>query len=138
MYAHVLFRYEEVGESEEVQVFYYFIKSENNPEEDPLLFWLSGGPGCSALMGLGFEIGEQSYIYTLKMNLLSGVLFYIIGFALVWIPFVFPQLIRHNSVFIFYVKYIGPFAFINQEYNGSLPGLVSRPQSWTKVRYILN
>ncbi|XP_054781823.1 serine carboxypeptidase-like 11 [Prosopis cineraria] len=76
-----------IGESEEVQVFYYFIKSENNHEDDPILLWLSGGPGCSGLMGLAFEIG--------------------------------------------------PLAFVNQEYNGSLPSLVLRPQSWTKVSSII-
>jgi len=28
---------------------------------------------------------------------------------------------------------IGPFAFEIKEYNGSVPSLVLRPQSWTKV-----
>ncbi|WJX26886.1 sinapoylglucose--choline O-sinapoyltransferase [Trifolium repens] len=76
-----------VGENEHVQVFYYFIESENNPKDDPLMLSLTGGPGCSALSGLIFEIG--------------------------------------------------PLEFKKEEYNGSLPNLILRQHSWTKVSSII-
>ncbi|XP_024979949.1 serine carboxypeptidase-like 13 isoform X2 [Cynara cardunculus var. scolymus] len=52
-----------VGESDDVQFFYYFIESEGNPKDDPLILWLTGGPGCSALSGLLYEIGPLTINY---------------------------------------------------------------------------
>ncbi|KAL8533775.1 hypothetical protein ACS0TY_009973 [Phlomoides rotata] len=52
-----------VGESEELQIFYYFIESERNPEKDPLLLWLTGGPGCTGFSSLVYEIGPINFDY---------------------------------------------------------------------------
>jgi serine carboxypeptidase-like clade 1 len=46
-----------VGELDEVQLFYYFIESERSPKDDPLVLWLTGGPGCSGLSAILYEIG---------------------------------------------------------------------------------
>ncbi|PQM37157.1 serine carboxypeptidase-like 18 isoform X3 [Prunus yedoensis var. nudiflora] len=50
-----------VDEKEDVQLFYYFVESERNPRDDPLMLWLTGGPTCSGLSGLAFEIGPMKF-----------------------------------------------------------------------------
>ncbi|KAA8536289.1 hypothetical protein F0562_028767 [Nyssa sinensis] len=52
-----------VGEADEVQLFYYFIESQGRPKDDALMLWLTGGPGCSALSGLLYEIGPFTFDY---------------------------------------------------------------------------
>ncbi|XP_015055261.1 serine carboxypeptidase-like 18 [Solanum pennellii] len=52
-----------VGEDEQVQLFYFFIQSERDPENDPLMIWLTGGPGCSALSTFFYEMGPLTFDY---------------------------------------------------------------------------
>lgn len=54
--------YVNVDEVNDVEFFYYFISSERNPKVDPLILWLTGGPGCSAFSGLAFEIGPLKFV----------------------------------------------------------------------------
>ncbi|VAH63885.1 serine carboxypeptidase-like 2 [Triticum dicoccoides] len=53
--------YVEVDDTHGTELFYYFIQSERSPREDPLILWITGGPGCSALSGLFFEIGPLKF-----------------------------------------------------------------------------
>ncbi|KAF3435139.1 hypothetical protein FNV43_RR22226 [Rhamnella rubrinervis] len=46
-----------VGEKDEIQLFYYFIESDKSPKDDPLVLWLTGGPGCSGFSALIYETG---------------------------------------------------------------------------------
>jgi len=42
-------------------LFYYFVESEGNPAQDPVVLWLNGGPGCSSFDGFVYEHGPFKY-----------------------------------------------------------------------------
>lgn len=50
---------------------YWFVESSNNPQSDPVVVWMNGGPGCSSLDGMLSEHGPfrvQEDGKTLKPN----------------------------------------------------------------------
>ncbi|KAF3435574.1 hypothetical protein FNV43_RR22663 [Rhamnella rubrinervis] len=51
-----------VGDLEDYQLFYYFVKSERNSENDPLMLWLTGGP-----LSFNYENSSRDSV-TLQLN----------------------------------------------------------------------
>jgi len=49
--------YIEVNKAENANLFYWGFESQGNPATDPIVLWLTGGPGCSSELALFFENG---------------------------------------------------------------------------------
>ncbi|KAJ0010502.1 hypothetical protein Pint_32884 [Pistacia integerrima] len=44
-----------------LEPFYLFVESQGNPEVDPVLYYIVGGPGCAALNGVLFQTGPLQF-----------------------------------------------------------------------------
>ncbi|KAI0525276.1 hypothetical protein KFK09_004669 [Dendrobium nobile] len=53
--------YVTMNEKSGAELFYYLVESERSPSEDPLLLWLVGGPGCSAINGMTLDMGPLRF-----------------------------------------------------------------------------
>lgn len=54
--------YVPIGASNGKKLFYYFVVSQGNPTEDPVVLWLNGGPGCSSFDGFVYEHGIMHFL----------------------------------------------------------------------------
>lgn len=52
-----------LGEGEDLQMFYYFLESERKPNDDPLMIWITGGPGCSSPRAFFYYTGPLKFDY---------------------------------------------------------------------------
>jgi serine carboxypeptidase-like clade 4 len=54
------FGYINVNQQYGVQYFYWMFESQSNPSKDPVVLWMTGGPGCSSELAIFFENGPYT------------------------------------------------------------------------------
>jgi len=62
--------YIDYNATEGANLFYWFFESQGNPATDPLVLWMTGGPGCASTLALFTENGPYTVNsdLTLKLN----------------------------------------------------------------------
>ncbi|KAI3667884.1 hypothetical protein L6452_42954 [Arctium lappa] len=53
--------YVTIDENHGKKLYYYYVLSERNPSQDPVVLWLNGGPGCSSFDGFVYEHGPFNF-----------------------------------------------------------------------------
>ena len=56
---------------EGTELFYVFTPSQSSPENDPIILWLNGGPGCSSMTGFLEEIGPVIFLPYIEKPVLN-------------------------------------------------------------------
>ncbi|KAF8386850.1 ctsa-2 [Pristionchus pacificus] len=72
-----------VDVSDQKSLFYWYTETQGDPEKDPVVLWLNGGPGCSSLQGLLLELGplrvsdwgETVTVNPLSWNRFASIIF---------------------------------------------------------------
>ncbi|PNW82448.1 hypothetical protein CHLRE_06g279400v5 [Chlamydomonas reinhardtii] len=52
--------YFKLNRTHDARMFYFYFQSRHNPATDPVVLWMTGGPGCSSEIAIFFENGPYS------------------------------------------------------------------------------